>query len=395
MPSPNDKDERTAKRAKITPPPSAPTTLSRAVLGAFQRNDAVAEELAQTRKRLAFFYMAACAHEAQAPRPPKSDMDYTRFAEAFCEAMRHDALEQVLCDHCTTFWRRDRWYARPLHPESWGRGGPHSLCPCARCPSDPASRLGDYLEGMSTQFLCQGHRDGILEQLRNVQYILREDQHALRAPGEHAAADPGLNSSAGERCAPARSTTHIGCRIGRGVPSAAPPALGIVLARGFLCRDRSVEDTLAVARKRVAHFYIRLCGDARCHEPDCISAGKALDLLSREGTPPSRRDAYWHAYASAMRDAELEGLCKRCREYRVSRKWYGDTRSPWYMRRRWPWPLEYPCSRCPHPVDAVRALLKAFLLPREQAAWPIGAWEEGHRDGLQEQLRNAQLIMRT
>ena len=64
------------------------------------------------------------------------------------------------------------------------------------------------------------------------------------------------------------------------------------------------------------------------------------------------------------------------------------------MRRRWPWAREYPCSQCPPPVRAVRAHLKAFMLSREQAVWPIAAWEEGQRDGLREQLRNVQLIMR-
>ena len=42
----------------------------------------------------------------------------------------------------------------------------------------------------------------------------------------------------------------------------------------------------------------------------------------------------------------------------------------------------------------MRALLGAFMLPRERAAWPIAPWEEGHRDGLREQLRNVQPLMR-
>ena len=215
--------------------------------------------------------------------------------------------------------------------------------------------------------------------MRNAQYILREDC---------AAAGPGLSCSEGEE----ERVARIGCCLG--VDAASSP-LDIVLARGFLCRDEAVEETLAVARKRVAHFYIRLCSAARSHEPECISAGRAFNLLSREGTSPARRDAYWHAYASAMQDAVMETLCMRCREHSASRKWYDDMRSPWYMRRRWPWAREYPCSQCPPPVPAVRALFGALMLPREQAAWPIAAWEEGHRDGLREQLRNVQLLMRT
>ena len=69
MPSLIDKDGHIAKRAKITPAPPATTTLSRAVLGVLLRQDAVADELVQTQKRLAFFYMAACACEAQAAYP--------------------------------------------------------------------------------------------------------------------------------------------------------------------------------------------------------------------------------------------------------------------------------------------------------------------------------------
>ena len=377
MPSLIDKDGHIAKRAKITPAPPATTTLSRAVLGVLLRQDAVAEELVQTQKRLAFFYMAACACEAQAPYPSHPGVDYMSYARDFCEAMRHDALEQVLCDDCATFWRRHRWYDRRLHPESWGRGGAHALCPCARCPSDPACRLGDYLEGMGTQFLCQGDRDGILEQLRNLQYILREDC---------AAAGPGFSCSEDEE----ERGTRIGCCLG---VDAASSHLDIVLARGFLCRDEAVEETLAVARKRVAHFYRRLCTAARSHEPECISAGRAFGLQSRAGPPPARKDAYWHAYASAMQDAVMETLCMRCREHSASRKWYDDMRSPWYMRRRWPWAREYPCCRCPRPIEAVRVRLTAFV--REQAGWSVAAWEVGHREGLQEQLRNVQLIMRT
>ena len=73
MPSLIDKDGHIAKRAKITPAPPAATTLNRAVL---LRQDAVAEELVQTQKRLAFFYMAACACEAQAPYPSHPGVDY-------------------------------------------------------------------------------------------------------------------------------------------------------------------------------------------------------------------------------------------------------------------------------------------------------------------------------
>ena len=89
---------------------------------------------------------------------------------------------------------------------------------------------------MGTQFLCQGHRDGIIEQLRNVQYILREDC---------AAAGPRLSCSEGEE----ERVARIGCCLG---VDAASSHLDIVLARGFLCRDEAVEETLAVARKRVA-----------------------------------------------------------------------------------------------------------------------------------------------
>ena len=102
-----------------------------------------------------------------------------------------------------------------------------------------------------------------------MKYILREDD---------AAADPGLSCSEGEHHA-----ERVGCCLGRDIPSV---ALGIVFARGFLCLDETVEETQALARKRPVYPYIRVCSAVRSHEPECISAGKAFDLQSREGTPP-------------------------------------------------------------------------------------------------------------
>ena len=129
-----------------------------------------------------------------------------------------------------------------------------------------------------------------------------------------------------------------------------------------------------MARKRVALFYMRVCSAARGQEPECISAQRATNLLIRTGEDTSRRDTYWFFYELAMHDAERQILCRH--------EEHGHWGEHCYIERG-------PCSRCPHPVNALREHLKVERLNLEQVE------QEGRRDGVQEQLRNVQHILRT